>query len=149
MVREDRLPKEGGVMNLPRFCLLLGGVASFAIVLLHLGLALQPQWYGYFGAGELVQLHDEGSRFTVLVTLGLALMFALWGLYALSGVGVIGPVPLLRAGLIGIGAIYVLRSLLAPSELAKALVEGAPLRFVVFSAGSLAAGLLYLAGTLA
>jgi hypothetical protein len=135
-------------VSLPSFCLLLGGGASFAIVLLHLGLALRPQWYGYFGAGELGQLYEEGSRFTVLVTLGLALMFALWGFYALSGAGVMGPLPLLRAGLIGIGAIYVLRSLLLPSELFRALLRGAPWRFVVFSTGSLAAGLLYLAGGL-
>lgn len=136
-------------MNMPRFCLLLGGVASFLIVLLHLALALMPRWYRYFGAGELAQLHEQGSPFTVLVTLGLALMFAAWAVYALSGAGVIGRLPLLRAVLIAVGGIYILRSLLLPSELFKVLLSGYPFRFVVFSTGSLAAGLLYLIGTLA
>jgi hypothetical protein len=118
-------------------------------VLLHLALVLEPQWYHYFGAGELAQLHEQGSPFTVLVTLGLALMFAAWAVYALSGAGVIGPLPLLRAVLIAIGVIHILRSLMLPSELFKVLLSGYPFRFVVFSTGSMAAGLLHLIGTLA
>ena len=84
-------------MALVRSCLLLGGVASLLIVLLHLALVLRPRWYRHFDAGELAQLYEQGSRFTVLVTLGLALMFGLWSAYALSGAGVIGQLPLLRA----------------------------------------------------
>ena len=135
-------------MTLSSSCLLLGGVASLLIVLLHLALAVRPQWYRHFGADELVQMHEQGSRFAVLATLGLALMFAVWGIYALSGAGVIGQLPLLRAVLISIGAVYVLRSLMLPSELFKVLLRGYPWRFVVFSTGSLAAGLLHLIGTL-
>jgi hypothetical protein len=130
-------------------CLLFGAAASFFIALLHLALALEPRWYCHFGADELARLHERGSRCTVLVTLGLALLFALWGAYALAGAEVIGPLPLLRTVLIIIGAIYVLRSLMLPSELSKVLMSGYPFRFVVFSTGSLAAGLLYLVGTLA
>jgi hypothetical protein len=43
----------------------------------------------------------------------------------------------------------VLGSLMLPSELFKVLLRRGHLRFVVFSTGSLAAGLLYLIGTLA
>ena len=136
-------------MNMPRSCLLLGGGASFLITFLHLALVFRPQWYHHFGADELVQLYEQGSRFTVLATLCLALMFALWGTYALSGASVIGPLPLLRAVLIAIGVIYILRSLMLPSELFKVLLGCYPFRFVVFSAGSLAIGLLHLGGTLA
>ncbi|MEJ2737411.1 MAG: hypothetical protein P8189_28290 [Anaerolineae bacterium] len=136
-------------MTLSSFCLLLGGVASLLIVLLHLALALRPRWYRHFGADELAQMHEQGSRFTVFATLGLALIFAVWGIYALSGAGVIGQLPLLRALLITIGVIYVLRSLMLPSELFNVLLRGYPFRFVVFSTGSLAAGLLHLIGTLA
>jgi len=135
-------------MTVTDACLLLGGVVSSVIVLMHLALALRPQWYRHFGAEELAQMHAQGSRFTVLVTLGLAFLFAVWGIYALSGAGVIGRLPVLRAALITIGVVYVLRSLLLPSELFRALLRGHPLRFVVFSTGSLAAGLLYLVGTL-
>jgi hypothetical protein len=136
-------------MNPAKLCLLLGGAASLSIVLLHLALALKPQWYRYFGAGELVQLHEQGSPFTVLVPLGLALMFAAWAVYALSGAGVIGQLPLWRAVLIATGAIYLLRSLMLPSELFKVLLKGYPFRFVAFSTGSLAVGLRYLVGKLA
>lgn len=131
-----------------RDCLVLGGIASFLIAALHLALVLKPQWYRYFGADELVQLHEQGSRFTVLVTFGLALMFAAWGAYALSGAGMIGQLPLLRILLIVIGVIYILRSLMLPSELFQVLRSGHSLRFVVFSTGSLAIGLLYLVGML-
>jgi len=135
-------------MDISRYCLTLGSIASFLITLLHLALVFKPQWYRYFGADELVQMHEKGSPFTVLVTLGLALMFAVWGAYALSGAGVIRRLPLLRISLIAIGAIYTLRGLMLPSEIVKVLQSGHPFRFVVFSTGSLAIGLLYLVGTL-
>ena len=92
-------------MNPSSSCLVLGSVASLLIVLLHLSLALRPQWYRHFGADELAQMHEQGSPFTVLVTLGLALMFAVWGIYALSGAGVIGQLSLWRSVLIAIGVI--------------------------------------------
>jgi hypothetical protein len=50
-------------MNLSSSCLLLSGVASFLIALLHLALAPGPRWYRHFGADELAQLHEQGSRF--------------------------------------------------------------------------------------
>ena len=135
-------------MDISRYFLILGSGVSFFIAVLHLALVFKPQWYRYFGADELVRLHEQGSPFTVLVTSGLALMFAVWGAYALSGAGVIGQLPLLRTLLISIGVIYVLRGLLLPSELLKVLQSGYPVRFVVFSTGSLVAGLLYLVGSL-
>jgi len=135
-------------MDISRYCLTLGSIASFLITLLHLALVFKPQWYSHFGADELVQLHEKGSPFTVLVTLGLALMFAVWGAYALSGAGVIRQLPLLRISLIAIGVIYILRGLMLPSELFKVLRSSYPFRFVVFSTGSLVIGLLYLVGTL-
>lgn len=136
-------------MNLSSCCLVLGTAASFFNTLLHIALAIRPQLYRYCGADELAQMHEQGSPFTMLVTVGLALMFAAWGAYGLSGAGVIGQLPLLRAALITIGVIYVLRSLMLPSELVKVLTRGYPFRFIVFSTGSLALGTLYLVGTLA
>jgi hypothetical protein len=122
---------------------------SFSDTLVHVTLAIRPQAYRYCDAAELAQLHEQGSPFTVLVTIGLALMFAAWGAYTLSGAGVIRQLPLMRTVLIAIGAIYILRSFMLPSELVKVLTSGYPFRFVVFSTGSLAIGLLYLVGTLA
>jgi hypothetical protein len=51
-------------MTLSSFCLVLGGVASFLIGLLHLALALRPQWYLHPASGQ-------GQRI-VLVVLGRA-----------------------------------------------------------------------------
>ncbi len=113
-------------MDISRYCLTLGSIASFLIALLHLALVFKPQWYRHFGADELVQMHEKGSPFTVLVTLGLALMFAVWGAYALSGAGVIRQLPLLRISLIAIGAIYTLRGLMLPSELFTLILRKIP-----------------------
>jgi hypothetical protein len=135
-------------MNLSSYCLVLAAAASFFNTLLHVVLAIRPQLYRYCGADELAQLHEQGSPFTLLVTIGLILLFAVWGVYALSGAGVIGRLPLLRVVLITIGVIYVLRGLMLPSELVQVLTSGYPFRFIVFSTGSLVMGLFYLVGTL-
>jgi hypothetical protein len=55
----------------------------------------------------------------------------------------------LRAVLITIGVVYILRSLMLPSEILKVLQSGYPLRFIVLSTGSFTFGLFYLYGTLA
>jgi hypothetical protein len=137
-------------MNLSGYCLILGGVASLLVAVLHIALAIKPQGYRYFGAAELAQLHEQGSPFIVLVTIGLALMFAAWGAYALSGAGVMRPLPLSQTALIAIGVLYILGSLMLASELIKAPRRGHhAFRFFVFSTGSLATGMLHLVGTLA
>ena len=76
-------------------------------------------------------------------------MFALWGACAFSGDGVIRRLALLRAGLLGIGGVYTFRGLFLLPEIVL-LIQGAldPPRKVIFSAGSLAAGLLYLIGAM-
>ena len=53
-----------------------------------------------------MQIREEGSPFTALVTFGLTSMFVAWGAYALSSAGMIGQLPLLRISLIVIGVIY-------------------------------------------
>jgi hypothetical protein len=63
-----------------------------------------------------------------------------------SGAGLIRPMPLLRTALILIGAIYLLRSLVIVTEISMVQSQGYPFQFVVFSAISLVAGLLYLLG---
>jgi hypothetical protein len=68
------------------------------------------------------------------------------GAYALSGAGLIRPLPWLRAGIVVIGVIYVLRGLMLPSEITQVVQGSRPFRFLVFSSGSLAIGLLYLFG---
>lgn len=46
-----------------------------------------------------------------IVTLGIASVLALWSAYALSGAGIIAPLPLLQWALITITGIYLVRGL--------------------------------------
>ena len=130
--------------------LVLAAALSFAIALLHLAIIFMgPQAYTYFGAADLGALEAQGSRIPDLVTLVLVAVFAVFGLYALSGAGVIRRLPLLATGLVVIGSIYTLRGLVVVPDLIR-LVQGAgyPLRQTVFSTTSLAIGLAYLLGTM-
>lgn len=126
-----------------------GGVLSALIAGLHLALAAFPALYGYVAPGQsaLTEMAVQGSRVTTMVSLALAFLLAVWAVYGFSGAGLIRPLPLLRAALLAIGAIYVLRALFLPTEVRMVLAEGYPLRFVLFSILSLAAGLLYLIGS--
>jgi len=133
----------------PKYFLLAGGAISALISILHVILALQPTLYRHISASQessLAQMAEQGSTSTTIATVALALIFAIWAIYAFSGAGLINPLPLLRAALIAIGVIYILRALFIPTELNMALNKGYPFRFVVFSTISLVAGLLYLIG---
>jgi hypothetical protein len=132
----------------PGSCLILGGIASLLLAVLHLVLVFRPQAWRFFGAGEISELAEQGSRWIAPVTLGLVVLFAAWGVYALSGADVLGPLPLLQTVLIVISVIYILRGLALPFDLIKALLGAQHPRMVVFSTGALAIGLLYLVGTL-
>jgi hypothetical protein len=93
---------------------------------------------------------EQGSVVPGAITLGLTLVFATWAGYAFSGAGMLRPLPFLRTGLIGIGAVYTLRGLLVGPQLSFFLSgqrDAVPLRQLVFSAVALLIGLAYLIGT--
>jgi putative oxidoreductase len=94
--------------------LLVGGVATGAASLLHVGIILGgPDWYRFFGAGErMARMAARGSPYPALVTLGIAAVLGVWALYALSGAGVIRRLPLLRLALVLIAAVYLGRGVL-------------------------------------
>jgi hypothetical protein len=134
-----------------KHCLVAGGVITALISLLHVVLALTPGLYRIVAPGQespLAQMAIQGASQTTLATAALALVFAIWALYAFSGAGLIGRLPLLRGVLIVIGALYVLRSLALISEIDMVLNHDYPLRFAGYSIVSLIAGLLYLIGIL-
>ena len=83
----------------------IGGILSFAVALLHMVIIfVGATAYRYFGAGEdMARAAESGSVFPALLTFVLVIIFVLWGLYALSGAGVIRRLPLLRIALIVIG----------------------------------------------
>lgn len=118
------------------------------MALLHVAIIfVGPAGYRYFGAGDLAPLAEQGSAVPALITSLLVALFAAWGAYALSGAGVLRPLPLLRVALVLIAAIYTLRGLAVIPELILLARGGltAP-RMAVFSAVSLAIGLLHIAG---
>lgn len=130
--------------------LIAGGVMSALISLLHVFLAVFPGLYRFIGPDQsaLTEIAVQGSSITTVLSVALALLFAVWALYAFSGAGLIPPFPLLRIALIAISVIYLLRALFLLSEIDMVLNQGYPFRFLVFSTISLVAGLLYLFGIL-
>lgn len=88
------------------------------------------------------------SGFITTASVFLALIFAIWALYAFSGAGLVSRLPLLGKMLVAISLIYILRSLFLPTEINMVLNQGYTFRFVVYSTISLLAGLLYLIGFL-
>jgi hypothetical protein len=130
--------------------LVLAGALSTGVALLHVACILVgPAAYRYFGAGErLATLAAAGSPVPALITAGIAAAFAVFGLYAFSGAGLVPRLPLLRPGLIAVGAVFTLRGLFLPLEILAMIARpGAiPSRELVFSAVSLVIGLAYLGG---
>jgi len=129
--------------------LTLGAWLNFGIALLHVIIIfVGAPGYSYFGAAELAPMAEQGSPIPAAITAVLVLIFIAFGLYALSGAGRFRRLPLLRAALIFIGAIFTLRGLAVIFEIIY-LSRGVeyPLRYAVFSAVALIVGLLYFVGT--
>jgi hypothetical protein len=130
--------------------LALGGLLSASVALLHFAVIfVGAPAYRYLGAGERMAIMDErGDRRPAAMTAALTVVFAVWAAYAFSGAGLIQPLPFLRAGLVGIGAIYALRGLVLFPQLVMTLSggSGAPPRHLFFSAVSLVIGMAYLVG---
>lgn len=128
--------------------LLTGGGLSALASLLHLGCIIGgPAWYRFFGAGEpMARAAERGSPVPALVTLGIAVILAIWAAYAFSGAGLIRRLPLLRTGLVVISAIYLLRGLALIPAL---IINGASVQpFVLWSSLIvLVYGLAYAIGT--
>jgi len=129
-----------------------GDILSFAVALLHIVIILiGAPAYRYFGAGEdMATAAESGSVFPAVLTLILAVMFATWGFYGLSGVGAIRRLPLLKIVLILIGIIYALRGLAVFQQFFQVATSSARVapREIVFSLVSLVIGSAYLIGTI-
>jgi hypothetical protein len=135
-----------------RTVLLVGAGCSLAVSLLHAVLPLiGPAAYRFIGGFNEARAVESGAAVRVaLIAESVALLFAIWALYALSGAGALRRLPLLRPGLLVIGGIYTLRGLKLIPEIVASLQGrlGAPQHFLWFSAVSLAIGACYLVGTM-
>lgn len=93
--------------------LLVAACLSAVAALLHVGIIIGgAPWYRFFGAGErMASAAAKGSYYPAVVTSGIATVLALWSAYALSGAGIIEPLPLLKWALVVITGAYLLRGL--------------------------------------
>ena len=97
--------------------------------------------------GDMRRLAEQGgAALPYVVTLIVAAGFFVFGLYGLSGAGVVRRLPLLRIALVPIAAVYVLRGTLLGGFGAVAAGDAAQ---IAFAAVALAVGLGYAAGALA
>ena len=135
-------------MNKNSFLLILGGILSFCAAIFQAVIAFVPAWSAAFGASDVLV-----SNPALLITLGLlvALLLVIFGLYGLSGAGVIRRLPLLRLGLFVIGLLY---SLVGINFIFQALAMlgilpstgPIPIYQVLISFGAFVAALAYLIG---
>ncbi|WP_194775710.1 hypothetical protein [Pararhodonellum marinum] len=100
--------------NQPNRYLYWAGILTAFISVMHIGIVLGgPDWYRYFGAGEgMAQQAEAGLALPAITTLGIALILGIWSLYAFSGAGLIGKLPLLKPVLNIVSGIFLLRGLL-------------------------------------
>lgn len=93
--------------------LIVAAALSAVAALLHVAIVFGgAPWYRFFGAGEnMASAAEAGRAYPAIVTLGIALVLALWAAYALSGAGLLAPLPLLKWCLAAITAVYLLRGL--------------------------------------
>lgn len=87
-------------MKSSKHMLIFAGGLSFSVALFQAVITFSPEWSKYFGAPEVLV-----SNLPLLYAAGLAaaVIFGIFGLYAMSGAGYIPPLPLLRFGLLMVG----------------------------------------------
>ena len=97
--------------------LIVGAASSAIAALLHICIIFGgPAWYRFFGAGERMAAGAAaGHLYPPIVTVGIACVLGVWAAYALSGAGVLQPLPLLGFVLPAITAVYLVRGLMAPA----------------------------------
>ena len=135
-------------MNRNSFLLTFAGVLSFCAAIFQAVIAFVPKWSAAIGSGEAL-----ASNPPLLLTLGLlvALLLVVFGLYGLSGAGVIRRLPLLRPGLFVIGLLYSLVGINFIFQVLAMLgilpsAGPIPIYIVLVSFGALVAALAYLIG---
>jgi hypothetical protein len=129
--------------------LLLGASVSFFIAILHVVIVLiGPSAYSFFAGARLARLALSGSFSPAIQTLFLGAVHAIFGLYGLSGAGIIRRLPLLTVGLFAIGGMYAFRGLSFIDQGLQILQdpESLPFRVLFYSLVSFATGCAYLAG---
>ncbi|MFL6259926.1 MAG: hypothetical protein ACJ76Y_09465 [Thermoanaerobaculia bacterium] len=107
-----------------RAWLLTAGLASSAMALFHLGIAVvgEPA-YRRFGGSEFAERAAAGSWEPAIMLLTIAAVFALFASYGFAGARIGPRPPFLRAGLIFVGLLYGVHGLFVVPELAARLTH--------------------------
>ena len=130
--------------------LVLFGWWNLVFALLHVVIiVVGGAGYRYFGAGEgMAKAADAGELRPTVITAGLTVMFAVFGMYALSAAGRFRHLPAAKYVVAGIGVLYLLRGLLAAPQAWWAYTHPGvvPGRFVMFSCFALLMGIVCLQG---
>ena len=98
----------------------------------------------------MADMAAAGQAWPAVLTSFITLAFAVWGLYAFSGAGLIRRLPFLRLGLVLIASIFILRGLGVLPQLYWLLTSSRPVevRHIVFSLVSLTVGVFYALGAI-
>jgi hypothetical protein len=134
--------------------LTIAGIASLLAGITHVLIIFGgPTWYRFFGAGEsMAQMAEDGNIQAAIMTSGIALMLSIWGLYALSGAGLITRLPLIKTALVLITFVYLARSvagfILPFVTTHPAITQNSLTFWLISSSICLVIGLLYLFGTI-
>ena len=101
-------------MNCQHPTLAIAGTLSLLAAALHVAIIFGgAAWYRLFGAGEsMARAAERGSASPAITTSVITVLLTLCGLYALSGAGAIGRLPLVRPALVLITTVYLGRGLL-------------------------------------
>ena len=129
--------------------LIFGAVLSALAAIAHLAcIAIGGPAYRFMGAGERMARAAEARKLRpAIATLAISLVLLIWSGYALSGAGVLGPLPFTRAALVLICAAYLGRALAFPL-LKPAFPENSNTFWYVSSGICGVFGLVHLYGTL-
>jgi len=142
--------KSGSPVAGSKKILSIAAYLSFAVAIFQAGISFSPTLSRYFGAPK--QFVAEPL---LLLSAGLfmAVVFGVFGLYALSGAGTIRRLPLLPVGLLAISIVYTLRGLMLIPQLlinmgSFSSFENIGTQSLISSLVSLVIGLVYLFGAL-
>jgi hypothetical protein len=129
--------------------LVFGGALSALAALAHLAcIVIGAPAYRLMGAGERMARAAEARKLRpAIATLAITLVLLIWSAYALSGAGLLGPLPFTKAALVAICAAYIGRALAFPF-LKPAFPENSNTFWYVSSGICGLFGLLHLYGTL-
>ena len=126
----------------------IAALCCFLAALAHLGcIVFGGDWYRFFGAGEQMALMAEkGLLYPTIFTSVIVVVLSTWGLYALSGAGVIKRLPLTKLALILISSIFILRGV-SFVGLMPLFPENSMTFWLVSSGICLFIGVLFITGT--